>query len=410
MAGSPATCTYTGRDTTLNDHKFTGVAGCTGAVADGATVRKDITENGSGTGINHAGLDLEYHANVNVHGDSHVTATGNVTLASTIDVTATGNAAAGPDKGVWASGTGYTKGDVVKGSDGKRYAATKDIVASSGDDVDPVSHHGLLDPWTEAKSKNASVAATFVLALSRSQLSGTSWISTSAGDVSISSNVKTKVTTNADSSAAGLGAGIAVAVFVTDSQAYIDSTAATPVTAKNLTLAADTDNAAPTKGTASPKGDESEGGDTSANSPTANDTGGVSAKQTAAAGGKADGKSTTADGGQNKSAALAVVVLIATTQAYISPADASSAHIIDTTGGVQTVHAGAKNVASATADAGNVKFSPDPPTLTASTSGGSLGRRDLLLQGHRDLRQRREPAERRDQGRRHRRWEPARSP
>ena len=340
---------------------------------DGAAVKKDLTENGSGTGINHAGLDLEYHANVNVHGDTHITTTGNVTLASTIDLTATGKAAAGPDKGDWASGTGYAKGDVVMASDGKRYAATKDIVASSGDDVDPATHNSLLDPWTEAKSKNASVAATFVLAFGKSQLSGTSWISSSSGDVLISSNVKTNVTTTADASAAGLGAGIAVAVFLTDSEAFIDSTAATPVTAKNLTVAADTDNAAPTTGTASPKGDESGGTDTSANSPTANGTDAtLNSKQSTAAGGKADGKSTTADGSQNKSAALAVIVLIATTQAYISPADGSSAHTIDTIGGTQKIHAGAKNVATATADAGNVKFSPDPPTLTPSTSGGSL--------------------------------------
>ena len=76
-------------------------------------MKKDIEENGSGTGINHAGLDLEYHANVNVHGDTQITATGNVTLASTIDVTATSKAAAGPDMGTWVSGTNYTKGDVV---------------------------------------------------------------------------------------------------------------------------------------------------------------------------------------------------------------------------------------------------------------------------------------------------------
>ena len=116
IAGTPTTCTYTGRDidtTNHTDFTFTGVNGCSGSVADGAAVKKDLIENGSGTGINHAGLDLEYHANVNVHGDTHITATGNVTLASTIDVTATGKAAGGPDKGDWASGTGYRKGDVV---------------------------------------------------------------------------------------------------------------------------------------------------------------------------------------------------------------------------------------------------------------------------------------------------------
>src|SRR6185312_1591312 len=61
-----------------------------------------------------------------------------------------------------------------------------------------------------------------------------------------------------------------------------------------------------------------------------------------------------------------------TTQAYISSADGSSQHTIDTTGGAQKIHAGATNVSSATGDAGNVKFSPDPPTGTPSTVGGSL--------------------------------------
>ena len=66
--------------------------------------------------------------------------------------------------------------------------------------------------------------------------------------------MKTKVTSNADSSAAGSGAGIAVAVFVTNSEAFIDSNAATPVTAASLTMSADTDNAAPTTAKSSPKG------------------------------------------------------------------------------------------------------------------------------------------------------------
>ena len=89
---------------------------------------KDIVENGSGTGINHAGLDLEYHADVNVHGASQITATGNVTLSSAIDVTATGNAAAVPTRALRPRAR-YAKGDIVKDTDGKRYAATKDIVA-----------------------------------------------------------------------------------------------------------------------------------------------------------------------------------------------------------------------------------------------------------------------------------------
>ena len=436
VGGSSTTCSYTGRDVTSGVHKFTGISGCSGSVSDGAEVRKDISENGSGTGINHAGLDLEYHANVNVHGASQITATGAVTLSSAVDVTAKGNAAGGPDKGNWAAGS-YTKGDIVKGSDGKRYAATKDIVAGSSDDKDPVSNHGLLDAWTEAKDHDASVAATFVLAIAKSQLSGTSAISAAGQNVTIGSNVKTNVSTNADSSASGLGAGIAVAVFVTQSEAFIDSNAATPVSAANLAINADTDNAAPTSGKSSPKGsDGNASNSTNANTPlqsastnvdgggqslaggsltvkstagfaasgtftvagiggtctyksidgthftgitgctgTPDDNANVSGSSAQQSGGgtTGDGKSKTGDGDQNKSAALAVTVLVATTQAYIAPTDASSAHAITTTGGTQTLHAGAKNSATADADAGNVKFAPDAPTFSgAATTGGFL--------------------------------------
>ena len=134
IVGNPTLCTYTGRTVTLvagvKQHSFTGVSACDGAVTVGQVVKKDIEENGSGTGINHAGLDLEYHANVNLHGDTHVTATGDVTLASAVDVTATSKASGGVELGAWVSGTNYTKGDIVT-DDGKRYAATKDIVNST---------------------------------------------------------------------------------------------------------------------------------------------------------------------------------------------------------------------------------------------------------------------------------------
>src|SRR5205823_732889 len=54
--GIVAECSYTGRDTTAN--QFTGVSGCSGSVADAAVVRTDLTENGSGTGVNHALAEL----------------------------------------------------------------------------------------------------------------------------------------------------------------------------------------------------------------------------------------------------------------------------------------------------------------------------------------------------------------
>ena len=82
-----------------------------------------------------------------------------------------------------------------------------------------------------------------------------------------------------------------------------------------------------------------------------------SSKQTQAneaAGNPGNGKSKTANGDQNKSAALAVIVLVATTKAFIAPAD-STAVTISTPGAtaVNKIHAGAKHNAVASADAGN---------------------------------------------------------
>src|SRR4029453_19020964 len=96
VAGLTGDCLYTGRNATTN--QFTGVSGCTGSALSGAVAKKDVVENGSDTGLRHAGLDLEYHANVNIHGDSRLIATGNVTLSSSVDVTATATAGAGPDE------------------------------------------------------------------------------------------------------------------------------------------------------------------------------------------------------------------------------------------------------------------------------------------------------------------------
>src|SRR5262249_52746481 len=140
--GTPRTCSYTDRDIDTSNHavfKFKNVT-CSGLTnpGDGAVITKDIVENGSQTGINHAGLDLEYHANVNVHGATVITATGNVTLGSAIDVRATANANGGADTGAWVSGTLYTKGQIV--TDGaKRWVATKDITASNSSDA-PSTH------------------------------------------------------------------------------------------------------------------------------------------------------------------------------------------------------------------------------------------------------------------------------
>ena len=315
---------------------------------------------------------------------------------------------------------------MVKDDDGKKYVATKDLAPST---THPKNDTGLLGNWSKAEEKDTAVVAAFVLATASSRVTGTSSVDADTGDVSVTSNIKTSVTSHADATSGGSGAGIAVAVMVTSSEAYVDSTASTPVKGKSLTVSADTDNAAPTTGTSSPKGAKGSN-DQPANDPTQKaktkikggqvlgatvtvvTTGGFttsggtftvdggtgscaytgvtedtftgvtgcsgtvadgavvagSSKQSQAAGGKADNQSKTSDGNQNLSAALAVVVLVVNTHAHISPATAAT---ISVHNGTVKVHSGSKNNASATADAGNVSSSPAAPTLTAGT-GGSL--------------------------------------
>ena len=101
-------------------------------------------------------------------------------------------------------------------------------------------------------------------------------------------------------------------------------------------------------------------------------------QQTHSAAGQADGKSKTADNGtgdngnQNFNAALAVVVFVVTTRAYIAPSDDSTVHSIKTGTGNNLIHAGATNVAAATGDAGNVKFSPSITSAPTSPVTGTL--------------------------------------
>ena len=181
IAGITGTCSYTN---TTDRTKFTGITGCTGTPADGAAIASvGILENGSGTGINHAALQLIYSATVNIHGTSTITATGDVTIASTVNVTGTANSAGAPDKGTWAANTAYSKGDVVTNpSDGKRYDAKQDI-----DNTHTTSPDADTADWEVADSKDSSVAATVLVATAKSQLSDTSSISATNGNVKITS-------------------------------------------------------------------------------------------------------------------------------------------------------------------------------------------------------------------------------
>ena len=358
--GNPQTCSYTG---TSGRNEFTGVSGCIGLASGGHEVDSvGILEDQSLTGFDHAALQLIYSASINVHGSSSITATvGNVTLASTVDVTGTANGR----PLAWVALQGYKKDDVVTFDD-KLYKAKGDFAGSA---TDPKAD---TTDWASADGQNAALAASVLVANAKSQLSGTSTIS-AAGDVTISANLKTNITTEADATQSKSGAAFAVGVVVTDSEAFVDSTAATPVVAKSLTVSADTNNTSPTTGKASPGGADSAGTGQDPNKPSSATT---STSDAGNAGGndaakKGDGMSKTSDGDQPVSAALGVTVLVATTKAFVASADGTPT-TISTADGTDLVHAGSTNSATSTADAGNVKFSPDAPTLSFQSLGGLL--------------------------------------
>ena len=360
IAGISGVCSFSG---TSGHNQFTGVTGCSGTPADGALVTSlGIIESGSTTLLEHSALQLIYGASVNVNGASTITSTGDVTLASTVNVIGTANG----QPVNWVAAKDYSKGDtVIDTVNGKLYSAKADITAAN-DTTAPSSDSS---DWADATGQNAALAASSLVATATSQLSGTSAISASGGNVKITSAITSNITTNASASLSGSGAGIAVAVVVTDSEAFIDSTAATPVLAKNVTVSADTNNTAPTTGQASAGGASSGGSGTDATKPssvvpTSNSAGNAAST-------KGDNQSKTSDGDQKVAAALGVTVLVATTKAYIASSGGGST-TISTSGGTQLVHAGATNNATSTADAGNVKFSPDAPKATILTVGGTL--------------------------------------
>ncbi len=202
--GATGTCSYGSK----TDTSFTTITTCTGTPANGAAVTTGIAETGSGTGINHAGLQLIYQGTINIHGASTIAATGgDVKVASVANVLASASAAGGADLGAWSSGFAYHKGDIVTYSS-KRYAALKDVTSTTNPASDTTN-------WKDAKASDSSVTLAQVLANAKSQLSDTSAI-TATGNVSITSNLKTNVSSTADSTGTGSGAGIAIAVLTTD--------------------------------------------------------------------------------------------------------------------------------------------------------------------------------------------------
>ncbi|HEY3921306.1 MAG TPA: carbohydrate-binding protein, partial [Gaiellaceae bacterium] len=365
IAGIPS-CTF-GFTGTTNHTQFTGVsvvsgAGCTATPpADGAQVTSvGIIENESSTLIGHSALQLLYGASVDVEGPSSITSTGNVTLNSTVNVIGTANGQ--PLK--WVSGTAYASGSMVIDPTNQKLYDAKNAISGAALTEAPSTNS---TDWEDAGGGNA-ISISSLVASATSQLSGTSTINAgTGGNVKISSSLTTNITTTADATLTGSGAGIAVGVVVTTSKAFVDSTAGTPVTAKTLTVSADTSNTAPATGTASASASSSNSSSNNPNSPSSLDGDSNTSSQAT----KADNQSKTSDGSQGTAAAFGVTVLVATTQAYIASSN-GSAITISTAGGTQTIHAGAANNVSATANAGNVKFSPDAPASTVFSTGGTI--------------------------------------
>ena len=115
-----------------------------------------------------AGLDLRSHDGVTAttsHGHALTT-----TYSCNTQWDPAGTRVSGANRGSWQSGTTYVTGDLVTGSDGKRYAAT-----AGSTSIDPVTHHGTLDPWVERTNEIVLVAGCWA------NTAGSSHVTYSAG-------------------------------------------------------------------------------------------------------------------------------------------------------------------------------------------------------------------------------------
>ena len=193
VVGVTGTCHYTGRDTSLN--KLTGITGCSGSPADGAGLELGPHGERQRQGCQSRRDGARVYANVNVYGASALNAAGNVTLASQVDVTATANAT--PVKGNWVSGTSYLKNDVViDTTDGKRYSAKNNMASST------TAPHADSGNWDDASGHDSAIAASTLISHAISRLSDTATISSTGGDVTISSNLESNVTTTGNATKA----------------------------------------------------------------------------------------------------------------------------------------------------------------------------------------------------------------
>ena len=256
----------------------------------------------------------------------------------------------------WVIGTAYKKDDVVTFDD-KLYKATRTSRRrSSTPRRTRPTGRAPTARTRPSRSRSSSPNA-------KSQLSGTSTISAATGNVTISSNLKTNITTEADATLSKSGAAFAVGVSSPTRRRSSTAPLRSRCSRRTSRSRRDTNNASPTTGKASPSGsnDDAQGG--TGKNPNSPSTEAMSTSDAGTIGGnaaasKGDGMSKTSDGDQPVAAAFGVTVLVATTKAYVASADGSRHGDLDH-GGTDLLHAGSTNSATSTADAGNVKFAPD---------------------------------------------------
>ncbi|HKT57060.1 MAG TPA: hypothetical protein VJR25_09840, partial [Microbacterium sp.] len=276
------------------------------------------------------GIVVHDHAAVSIT-DGTIDVTGPVTIAATTTVpTFTANEKY-TDNLVFDTAATVTVGGAARITGG---AMTFTSTANVNGTANPGADAGKNQNGTGADGsaqKDAAVATVTVFSTATTALTGTASLG-STGDATLAAVNDVAVAATADASAASNGAGIAVVFVHQNTDAHIDSTSPTAITANDLAVTADsTAGAASTANTSA--------GGASANDKDANDPS------------RANGNSKTADGNVGLTAALAVVVLTGGTHAYIAPA--SGTLTVTTTGGTQKIHAGAANVDSANASGGN---------------------------------------------------------
>ena len=181
--GVTGTCAYTGDDRHVV-HRRSRAAPARRPTAP--TVETDIDQTGNSAGINYAAVQLIYDATVNIHGASTITAGGDVTISSTVERHRHRERGGRARQGQLDVGDRLQQGR-RRHRHHRRQPVRREGQHRSRDDTTAPSTDST--HWEKADSKDSSVAATVLVANAKSQLSDTSSISATNGNVKISSSM-----------------------------------------------------------------------------------------------------------------------------------------------------------------------------------------------------------------------------